>query len=196
MFKNKSFRLLLSVAFVTVLAACGSTSNLKPSNGKSLSNIADYETVYVADFTDKTGAVSKNAEKQAAHAKTVEEATRVFADMIGTNIEKTKSAPNVIREAAAEGKQLRIEGDITTFKRGNALAKMLLPFAGSTKFNAVVRFIDHQTGELIGQIIVDKNSNPLGGGIAATQSTNSFMSGAAEKVAEQLESARNPKVSK
>jgi hypothetical protein len=180
-----------AVLMAVFLTACGSTSNLKPVSGKSLS-LADYNTVYVADFSDKTPTKIRDAAKLATYRQTVKEAGVSFADMIGTNVEKTKSAPAVLRAApeSADAKVLRIEGDITIFQRGNALAKMLLPLAGSTKFNAVVRFVDQASGEKVGEIVVDKNSNPLGGGIAATQTTNSFMSGAAKKVAEQLEIAR------
>jgi hypothetical protein len=183
---------LLATAFLT---ACGSTSNLKSTSGAKALSLTEYELVYVADFADKTTSPSRDAAKEAAYRQTVKEAGTSFADMIRTNIEKTKNAPEVVRAApeASDKKVLRIDGDITIFKRGNALAKMLLPLAGSTKFNANVRFNDQTSNEKLGEIVVDKNSNPLGGGIAAAQTTANFMSGAAEKVADELEKARNPK---
>ncbi len=194
--KLHSFRALALIFFALAITACGSTSKLNRAAGSTLS-LADYSTIYVADFADKTPSKIKDAAKLATYRQSVEAAGVTFADMIGTNIEKTTMPPSVLRAAPTEntepsgGKVLRIEGDITIFERGNALAKMLLPFAGSTKFNATVRFIDQATGEKIGEVVVDKNSSPLGGGIAASQTTNKFMSGAAEKVAEQLAIARN-----
>ena len=184
------------IFFVLALAACGSTSKLNRTEGSTMS-LADYSTVYVADFADKTPSKITDAAKLATYRESVKAAGVTFADMIGTNVEKIDTPPSMLRAVPADdaesstGKVLRIEGEITTFQRGNALAKMLLPFAGSTKFNATVRFIDQATGEKIGEIVVDKNSSPLGGGIAATQTTNKFMSGAAEKVGEQLAIARN-----
>ncbi len=179
-----------------MLSACGSTSKLKPA--AEVVNFADYELIYVADFADKTKRVSRDETKEAAYRQTVKEAGSNFADMISTNIEKTDNAPAVVRAepAASDKKVLRVEGDITVFKRGNALAKMLLPLAGSTKFNANVRFVDQQNSNTVGEIVVDKNSNPLGGAIAASQSTTGFMSGAAKKVASELEKARNPQSKK
>ena len=191
----RSVRAFTLILFVLTLAACGSTSKLNRT--ASTLSLADYSTVYVADFNDKTPSTIKDAAKLAAYRDSVKAAGVTFADMIGTNVEKIVTPPSVLRAAPADGaksstdKVLRIEGEITTFQRGNALAKMLLPFAGSTKFNATVRFIDQSTGEKIGEIVVDKNSSPLGGGIAAIQTTNKFMSGAAEKVGEQLAIARN-----
>ncbi len=193
---SRSIGALALGLFVLALAACGSTSKLNRTAGTTFS-LADYNTIYVADFTDKTPSKIKDEAKLATYRESVKSAGVTFADMIGTNVEKIRTPPSVLRAAPAEGtessagKVLRIEGEITTFERGNALAKMLLPFAGSTKFNATVRFIDQATGEKIGEIVVDKNSSPLGGGIAATQTTNKFMSGAAEKVGEQLAIARN-----
>jgi predicted outer membrane repeat protein len=189
---------LLRISFVfailSLLTACGTTSNMKQAKGAP-SSLSDYSVVYVADFTNKTDSKIRDAGKLEIYQQMVNAAGIEFANMIGTNIEKTKSAPAVLRAAptGSDAKVLRVEGEITLFKRGNAFAKMMLPFAGSTKFNANVRFVDHLTGELVGEILVDKNSSPLGGGIAATQTTNSFMKGAADKIAEQLEIARNPK---
>ncbi len=58
--------------------------------------------------------------------------------------------------------------------------------AGSSYFDAVVAFGDGVTRESIGTITVDKNSWALGGGLAAGQSVQGFMRGAARSVANQL----------
>jgi hypothetical protein len=186
---------LLALLAAVLLSACGSTSKLKSTESAKVLNLSDYSVVYVADFADQTKSPTRNADKEAIYRQTVKEAGVSFADMIRTNIEKLDNAPQVVRAEPAAGDQkvLRVEGEITIFKRGNALAKMLLPLAGSTKFNANVRFSDLTSSEKLGEIIVDKNSNPLGGGYAATQTTRNFMSGAAEKVAEELDKTRGKK---
>lgn len=179
--------------FLALLAGCGSTSKIKPAASASKS-VSDYQTIYVVDFTDQTETKIKNEAKRAQYLETVRVAGGEFANMIAGNLEKTKNPPSVLRAAPEDAAgSLRIEGEITTFKRGNAVAKLLLPFAGSTKFNANVRFVDHDSNTVIAEITVDKNSNPLGGGYAMTQTTNAFMKGAADKIAEQVELARNPK---
>jgi hypothetical protein len=184
-------RSTIALSLLVLLSACGSTSkfNRETTSTKSL---ADYDVIYVADFGNATTKKISNADKFAIYKKSVDDAGIGFAEMIATNLEKTKNPPQVTR-ALPEGTQsvLRIEGDITLFERGNMMAKLLLPFAGSTKFNASVRFIDQATNEKVG-----KNSNPLGGGYAASQTTNAFMKGAADKIAEQVELLRNPTAKK
>jgi hypothetical protein len=54
--------------------------------------------------------------------------------------------------------------------------------AGTVK--ASVNFRDSK-GSSIGVIKVDKNSWPLGGGLAAGQNPEAFMNGAADKIAEE-----------
>lgn len=178
---------------LSLLVACGSTSKIKPT-GDAKRAVGDYQVFYVTDFADKTTKKYKNADQQTQYLETVRAAGGEFANMIASNLEKTENAPTVLRAVPTEAAgSLRIEGDITTFQRGNALAKALLPFVGSTKFNAVVRFVDHDSNAVIAEVIVDKNSNPLGGGYAMAQTPNLFMKGAADKIAEQVELARNPK---
>ena len=68
---------------------------------------------------------------------------------------------------------------------------MLVGFgAGSSYFDAIVELRDGGTGEIIGTIDVDKNSWGLGSLMAAGQTVERFMQGAAKKVAAMLEAAR------
>ena len=184
----------LFLASVFTLAACGTTSKLKPEDASSLQQLSQYDVVYVADFTNATNQKIKNPEKAALFEKAVVDAGRTFADMIASNLEKTKNPPAVVRALPenTEQKVLRISGAITTFENGNAFVRFMLPLAGAAKFNANVLFFDQKSGEKMGEITVDKNSNPLGGGFAASQNANRFMKGAADKIAEQLELQRNP----
>jgi len=56
-----------------------------------------------------------------------------------------------------------------------------------------VHFTDSETGNNIGVILVDKNSFPLGGWGAITQTVDSLMGAPAQKVAEELAIARGVK---
>ncbi len=180
------------VLCIALLSACGSVSKLQRAEGTQNVSMADFDVVYVADFKDATDVNIKDEKKRAAYDETLRLASIKFPDMIAEDIAKTKNPPQVLREAPTDGMVLRIEGDITVFDRGLAIAR-ILPIVGGSEFNAEVRFIDHQTETLLGQIIVDKNSNPIGGWYAITQTANRFMSGASGKVADQLHLARNPK---
>lgn len=69
--------------------------------------------------------------------------------------------------------------------------RMIVGFgAGSSYFDANVEMKDKDTAEVLGVVEVDKNSNPLGGTIAMTQTVDNFMSGAAEKIAKELKTAK------
>jgi uncharacterized NAD-dependent epimerase/dehydratase family protein len=58
--------------------------------------------------------------------------------------------------------------------------------AGSSYFDATTALADAETGASLGLVTTDKNSWALGGGIAAGQTVQSFMQGAAEKIAKEL----------
>ncbi len=80
--------------------------------------------------------------------------------------------------------------EITRLKKGSAAARLLIGFgAGSSYFDATVRVRDGASGADYGTIMVDKNSWALGGGLASAQSVESFMEGAAKKVAGELQAA-------
>ena len=55
--------------------------------------------------------------------------------------------------------------------------------AGSSYFDANVRLTDGATGRALTTLKVDKNSWGMGGGIAATQTVESFMNQGAKAVA-------------
>ena len=57
--------------------------------------------------------------------------------------------------------------------------------AGSSYFDAIVRFTDAATHEEIGEIKVDRNSWVLGGGYASGQTPEMYMAEAARKIASE-----------
>jgi len=78
-----------------------------------------------------------------------------------------------------------ISGTITKYDEGSVTKRMLLGMGfGMALLEADVEFRDSK-GLSIGTIKVDKNSWPLGGGLAAGQDPQDLMKGPAEKVAEE-----------
>ena len=182
------------------LAGCGSTSGIKSSRtaataGSDASAVAappgpdlvqGYSTVAVLDFVDATAHARIPEERRAEHIAVVDRATRDFADRIAVRIRETGAFPDV-RRTKGEGRQLLVGGRITRFKEGSGAARFFIGFgAGSSFFDATVELRDGETGELLGEIIVDRNSWPLGGVVAATQTVERFMEGAAKKTASEL----------
>ncbi|WP_371311847.1 DUF4410 domain-containing protein [Pseudovibrio flavus] len=92
---------------------------------------------------------------------------------------------------SVEEEAIIIRGNISRFKNGSALARAVVGFgAGSSYLDANVDVVDAKTGAKLGKIVVDKNSWPLGGMLAATQTGESYLTGAASKIAEELHHAK------
>jgi len=174
-----------------LLAACGSTSQLVSPDAAAL-DLRAYERVAVLDFTNATTREIKDEEKRAEYKTRVDEAGVKFADLIAEEMREHQAAPEVLREKA-DGKLLIVTGEITEYVPTNFVIRWLLPIVGETKFNANVHFTDSETGNNIGVILVDKNSFPLGGWGAITQTVDSLMGAPAQKVAEELAIARGVK---
>ncbi len=78
-----------------------------------------------------------------------------------------------------------ISGTITKYDESSVTKRMLLGMGfGMAVFEVNVEFRDSKGGP-IGSIKVDRNSWPLGGGLAAGQDPQDLMKGPAEKVAEE-----------
>lgn len=183
-------KLIIGILAATALTACGSTSGIKTAqavDGKmteegAMLDFSAYNAVYVKDFTDGT-------KKQ----NLPEFAGRNFADRIAAAVSGTGVFEVVTRDAmeAASKKTIEIGGQIERYKEGSSAMRMIVGFgAGSSYFDANVEMKDKDTAEVLGVVEVDKNSNPLGGTIAMTQTVDNFMSGAAEKIAKELKTAK------
>ncbi|MEM7081554.1 MAG: DUF4410 domain-containing protein [Pseudomonadota bacterium] len=164
------------------LTACGTTSGVEQGGEKVKDlDLTGYDKVVVMDFGDATedGSVPAFAGPN-------------FADRIQAAINKTGAYSEVLRNESDLENALVISGDITRYKEGNAALKLIIGFgAGSTNFDADVSLTD-TAGAQFGSIAVDKNSWALGGGLAAAQSIEGFMDGAATKIAKELARGKEP----
>ena len=139
---------------------------------------------------DDSSSNKMSAEKRTEYMEGMKITVRNFADLIAGEIRKTNAFEEVGREPAA-GDSLRISGVITRYTPGNAALRFLIGLgAGSSYFDATVNLSDNTSGEQLGQVIVDKNSWGLGGGLAAGQTVEHFMQGAAEKIANDLKESK------
>ncbi len=192
------FRLAATAVAATTLAACGGTTNIQDEAGaETVLDLSNYETVVVGGFSDQSTENRKFKDNEAGQEKRREYQSQVkagsdlFATYLGEAIETTGAFTQVRRGDSAGPNELFLDGDITRFARGNAVAKFLVGMgAGSTYFDAIVRVHDGANDEAMGQIVVDKNSWALGGAISAAQNIESFMRGGAEKTAGQLYRAK------
>jgi hypothetical protein len=171
-------RLLVTSLLLTcavMLSACGTTSGLKSAAGAgSITSTRTFSKVTVQDYSS---AVARDSGGSAGVA------TRHFADLIASEIRRTGGFSTVGRNASADGDTLVIDGTITRYAEGSAALRYLVGMgAGSSYFDATTRFKDG-AGNSLGQIITDKNSWGLGGGIAATQTPETFMVEASQKIA-------------
>ena len=114
-----------------------------------------------------------------------------FANLIVAATRQTDAFESVSRETSGAPGTLVISGEITEYDPGNSMARLWLPGAGSSDFDATVRFTDAQTGEVLGTVTANKHSWALGGAIAAGQTVDTLMEDVAGKIAERLAEASN-----
>jgi hypothetical protein len=118
-------------------------------------------------------------------------ATRQFPDVIAAEITRTGAFSEVLRNEQSDECTLVIRGAITRYQKGSAAARFWVGMgAGTSHFDAIVEFRDGSTDNLLGTVVVDKNSWVLGGGLASGQTPEVFMQEAARKIARELQQAR------
>ena len=165
---------IFSIAAGALLSSCGSVSDFQPTSTGAVGK--KYSRVLVRDFThtvsDDDG--------------TTPVAARKFSDEISYAVQRQIPNAKVTRNGKPGADTLVIGGEVTRYMEGNAALRLLIGMgAGSSYFDANVRFSDGGTGKSLGTITVDKNSWALGGGLAATQTVDSYMKQGAEKTAEE-----------
>ncbi|MEX2497648.1 MAG: DUF4410 domain-containing protein [Wenzhouxiangellaceae bacterium] len=180
----------LLVAGTLLLQGCGTTSGLKAVNEAQVMDFSGYDRVVVLDFADNTNKAALKADKRVIYEAKTAAATRTFADLIAAEIRKTGAYAEVLREPTGEP-AVMVTGTIIAYKEGNAAARFLVGMgAGSSYFDAEVLFSDLVSSQRLAEVRVDKNSWALGGGLAAGQTVEHFMQGAARKIARELAAAR------
>ena len=173
-------------ACAAAITGCGTTSNLKPVVGADPGNIQKYSRVSVLDFGVKTGG------KTNAHPERLTAQGKYFAELIAAELKNTKAFEEVSHAATPLPGSLLVSGDITRLTEGSASLRFWIGMgAGSSYFDATVKFADADTAQSLGEIMVDKNSWGLGGGLAAGQTVEVFMREAAKKIAEEVAKAKN-----
>jgi hypothetical protein len=171
-------RLLLCLLTIAALTSCGSVTALQTRDGTPVEGLtASYKRVIVKDFThtvkDDDG--------------TTPIAALRFADKIADTIRLSKPGADVARNGKAIPGTLAISGEVTRYMEGNAALRLLIGMgAGSSYFDANVYLSDASIGKEIGMIKVDKNSWALGGGLAATQTVESYMTAGAKTTADEV----------
>jgi len=168
-----SLRLLVLALTGSLLSSCGTTSALKGTNGEAITSTRKFSKVTVQDFKLSVSEVGEKVTGSKVY----------FADRIATALNKTGKFASVKRNATPDANTLVVDGVITKYVEGNPTLRFFIGMgAGSAFFESDVNFRDSK-GATIGKIKVDKNSWALGGGIAAGQSPQSMMEGAADKIA-------------
>jgi hypothetical protein len=171
--KTRAFIIFLAAPFI--LTACGTTSSLQDTHGKALTSARTFTKVTVQDFKNATPEVGEKINTGKVY----------FADRIATELKKRGQFLSVARNAKPDANTVVISGTITKYDEGSPEKRLWIGMGfGMALLEANVEFRDSK-GLTIGMIKVDKNSWPLGGGLAASQDPQGFMKGAAEKVAEE-----------
>ncbi len=166
------------------------TTPLKSATPGQKIDLSGYSIVVVLDFEDSTSLKSKKAKRIRRHQEDMEIAKKLLADQIAVEIRTAELFDEVTRDPTTED-ALVISGAITRYQKGDAAARLMIGLgAGSSYFDAKVQLRDNKTGSEIGSMKLDKQSWALGGSIAATQSVEGFMKGAARKLTKELSRIR------
>jgi hypothetical protein len=205
---KKYMNFAAALALASALVACGTTSNIKPSPASAVAgnsaqknspivDLSGYEKVIVLDFVDATDKSKLTPDKARFYSNTMSSAVRSFPDLIAEQVRATGAFQEVVR-GPSPGKALSISGSITRLTEGSPALRLWIGMgAGSSYFDATTDLSDAESGASIGQVRTDKNSWPLGGAIASAQTVQTFMQGAAEKIAAQLRDGKKaPAVAK
>ena len=201
---NTYIRLFVPV-LAALAAACGTTSELQqPAKPETVSattpaqetaahaqikphvDLSGYDKVVVLDFTDGTDTSKLKPEQVHPHSTMMANNLHIFSDLIAQKISETKAYSEVAREPTP-GKALVVSGKVTRLVEGNGTLRLLIGFgAGSSYFDAMVQLSDAESGNVIASVSSDNNSWALGGGLAATQTVQSFMDLSATRIAARL----------
>ena len=179
-----------AILMMSLLAGCGTTSGIRRPGGADPAALTQYDRIIVKDFADRVTPRTQ-VEYQDQTRQAMQDVTRAFSDMIADQVRRTGVFQEVAREGTGSAGTIAVTGDITEFQRGRgALRTFIGHGAGRSEFDALVELRDAESNKLLGTVIVDKNSWPLPGAVACTQTADYFMEAAAKKIAIELQKAK------
>jgi Domain of unknown function (DUF4410) len=182
--------LLAGAVIIAGLAGCGTTSSLA-SNPQASGNIdlKAYSRLLVTDFADEASDKAAPELKPLVKIK-VDAARKSLPDQIASTVTDGGAFKEVSRAEslpAPDATTLVMSGAVTQWDDGSPAMRFMVGFgAGNARFNARIQLLDGGSGDVLGTWIVDKNSWALGGAIAASQSPETFIPGAARNIGEEL----------
>lgn len=176
---------------VLLLGACGSVSKLQTDSSQARRDIGDFAQVEVLDFQVTATSDAKSETGQTKYQEQIDAAKARFADLIAEQL-RERAAHELVSREPIDGPALRVSGTITRYEEGNVAARMVSGFVGQAHFEAEVIVSDNSDDRVLGSFKVDRNSWPLpiGASTNAVQNTGTFMSGAANRIADELAKAR------
>lgn len=178
----KLLKPLTLIAFF-IIYSCGTTSSLSSKQGSNSLDLSIYENIVVDVFTDKT----KKSNVPNYFLENFQE--KIISWIRGKNV--FDSVENKIVDSTNINKTLVVKGSVTRYSEGNPALRLMIGFgAGSSYLDANIYLINASTNGQIGAIEVDKNSWAFGGAIASSQTVETFMRGAALKIAKELEKSK------
>jgi hypothetical protein len=181
--------IIIAILLALSLTACGTTSQVHHQSATQ-ADLSAYDVVVVDTFTNGTKGKLNLASFQKIETQ--------FADVLAAQI-KRFGVFSVVRVGSfpddAAQKAIRISGSILDYDHGNKMARLLLGLgAGSAYFKADVHLSDYTTNAVLTDIHVTRNSWPLGGAVAASQTADTLLVDAATVIATNLARAKDPKV--
>lgn len=178
------------ILLVALTAACGTTTPLQSRDGSDEPLVlTQYKRIVIGPFTDEATAVRtfKSSEQEERFSRTVADAGERFRSMLADEFNQTEHYDSVRLGDTPEPGELYVDGDITNFRVGNKAARFLVGLgAGKVAFDAVARVQDGASRTVLGTIVVDRHSFPVGGMLSLPQTVEGFMRSGARRVAEQV----------
>jgi hypothetical protein len=172
-----------------MMTGCGTVSSVMPVANSQI-QWQNYQRVLVLDFKDGVTGQMNLAEQPRKKAELIL-ACKNFPDQVAVELAAKNAFREVTRSGNPDKETLVVSGTITRYEEGSAMARLMIGLgAGSAYFDATIDFKDGGLDTPLAVQKVDKNSWGLGGGIAATQTPEGFMRGAAIKLAEDISSLK------
>lgn len=179
------------VAVVLGACGCGTVSSVKPTPAGSGASLSHYRRAIVRDFDETVSTKLPEGSKREEKAAAARIATARFVEKVAAAVKASGAFEEVTREGQGAADTLEITGTVTRAVEGSGATRLFIGMgAGNAYFDATIEVRDSLSRELLGTVIVDRNSWGGGGIYSMTQTMESFTDEAARKVAADLAVAR------